>query len=224
MATIVCDVNETLLDLDALEEPFATAFGAQGSLMARLWFARLLHHSTVLSTLGSHQDFGLVGRTVLTHLVDTAEVDVDEGWVDGVATTMRALPPHPDVREGLSALRDAGHRVVALTNSGQAMADAQVAAAGIDDLLEDVLSVDPTQRFKPDPAVYAHAAEVLDADPGELVLVAAHDWDCAGAMRAGWRAGFVARPGQPRSPLLQPPTWSAPDLRALSVLLLADLG
>lgn len=223
MATIVCDVNETLLDLAALDGPFAELFGARASEVKRLWFARLLHYSGVLSTIGTFHDFGLVGRTVLGGLAETMGLSVDEADLDRVAGTMRSLPPHEDVRDGLSRLADAGHRVVALTNSGQQMAEAQIAAAGLEDVLERVMSVDATLRFKPDRAVYDHAREVLGVPAAELVMVAAHDWDCAGAMRAGWRAGFVARPGQLRSPLLQPPTWSAPDMRALARVLVEAL-
>ena len=50
-------------------------------------------------------------------------------------------------------------------------------------------------RFKPDPAPYLHAAQVMHVPIGGMMLVAAHDWDCAGAMTVGAQAAFMRRPG-----------------------------
>lgn len=219
MATIVCDVNETLLDLAGLDEPFGVRFGDRGGEVKRLWFARLLHTSGVLTQLGAWQDFGLVGRAVLVDVAERLALAITDDEAGDIVSGMRALPPHPDVAPGLQALREAGHRVVALTNSGQATAETQLAHAGLDGLLAAILSVEPVRRFKPDPAVYRHAAAALGAGSDELVMLAAHDWDCAGAMAVGWRAAFVARPGQGYNSLLQPPTWRAPDLVELSGLI-----
>lgn len=216
MATIVCDVNETLLDLAGLDGPFTEVFSERAEEVKRLWFARLLHTSTVMTTVGTWQDFGVVARTVLRDTAERLGLPLGDAQAGDLVGGMRRLRAHPDVVDGITALAGAGHRVVALTNSGQATAEAQLAHAGLDVQLDRILSVDPTLRFKPDPAVYAHAANELGATPWDLVMVAAHDWDCAGAMRCGWRSGFVSRPGQTYNPLLQPPTWRASDLLGLA--------
>lgn len=216
MTTIVCDVNETLLDLAGLDDAFRDVFADRWGEVKRLWFARLLHTSTVMATVGTWQDFGVVARAVLRDTAERLALPLTDAQAGDLVGGMRELGAHPDVVDGIAALVDAGHRVVALTNSGQATAEAQLAHAGLATRLDRILSVDATLRFKPDPAVYAHAAEVLEAAPSELVMVAAHDWDCAGAMRCGWRAGFLRRPGQTFNPLLQPPTWQAADLVALA--------
>lgn len=219
MATIVCDVNETLLDLSGLDARFAAVFGERGGEVKRLWFARLLHTSSVLTQLGTWQDFGVVGRTVLADTAARLGLSLGGSDAAGIVAGMRELPAHPDVVGGIEALRAGGHSVVALTNSGQSTAEAQLAFAGLDGMLDRIMSVDATLRFKPDPAVYAHAESELGVGPADLVMVAAHDWDCAGAMARGWRSGFVARRGQAYNPLLHPPTWSAPDLPRLAAVI-----
>lgn len=224
MATIVCDVNETLLDLSGLDEVFACHVGERAAEVKRLWFARLVHTSVVLTTLGTWQDFGVVGRAVLADLSERFQLGLDDAAVAEVVGAMTSLPAHPDVVPGIEALRRAGHRVVALTNSGQATAEAQLAHAGLDSLLEMILSVDATASFKPAREVYVHAQEQLEVPTSELVMVAVHDWDCAGAMKAGWSAAFLRRPGQAYNPLLQPPTWEAPDLVVLASQLAAAGG
>lgn len=65
---IVFDVNETLLDLSGLDQPFTNVFGERAGEVKRLWFARLLHTSTVMTMLDTWQDFGEVGKAVLTDL------------------------------------------------------------------------------------------------------------------------------------------------------------
>ena len=215
VTTVVFDVNETMLDLSGMASAFAEAVGDRGDEVRRLWFARLVHTSTVVSTLGAQHDFGFIGRVVLRDLCERLGLDVDEDVVEGIVGRMRSLPAHPDVPAGLDALAAAGYRLVALTNSGQATAEAQLASAGIADRFESILSVDAVGRFKPDGAVYDHAREVAGVPAAELVMVACHDWDCAGAMRAGWRSVFVRRAGQAYLPLLQPATAEVADFDGL---------
>ncbi len=223
MSVIVLDVNETMLDLSGLDDPFAEVFGDRGPEVKRLWFARLLHTSVVMTVLGTWQDFGVVGAAVLTDVATSLDLPVDDAQVSRIVGTMRHLEAYPDVRPGLTALRAAGHDLVALTNSGQPTAEAQLAAAGIDDLFDRIISVDAVLAFKPDQAVYTHCREEMGAPASAMVLVAAHDWDCSGAMRAGWRAAHVDRPGRTYNPLLQAPTWRGADLTAVAEVLLADL-
>ncbi|CAN5145632.1 haloacid dehalogenase type II [soil metagenome] len=222
MTVIVFDVNGTLLDLAGLDEPFEEVFGGRAAELKRLWFARLVHTASVLTTLGSWQDFGVVGRAVLADVAAVAGVPISTADADRVLGAMTGLPAHPDVAQGLTRLREAGADLVALTNSGQRTAEAQLAAAGIDGHFDRIMSVDAVLRFKPDRAVYDHCRDQVGARTGDLLMVAAHDWDCAGAMRAGWRSGFLERPGQSYNALLQPATYRAPDLVALAEVLITD--
>jgi FMN phosphatase YigB (HAD superfamily) len=107
---------------------------------------------------------------------------------------MQELSPHPEVPAALGRLRDAGLRLAALTNSTRQVAQAQLANAGLAELFEQILSADQVGRLKPAPEPYRMAAEALGVPVGQLWLVAAHGWDVAGALAAGCRAAFVARP------------------------------
>ena len=101
------------------------------------------------------------------------------------------LDPWPDVRTGLDALRR--RRVVASLSNGHVALLVDLARHG--DLRFDcVLSAELVNAYKPAPEVYQTAARLLDVEPGELMLVAAHPWDLAGAREAGLRTAFVDRP------------------------------
>jgi 2-haloacid dehalogenase len=71
---------------------------------------------------------------------------------------MQVLPPHPEVEESLGRLRDACIRLVALTNSTQQVANAQIDNAGLRDYFEQELSADTAPSLKPAPAPYRMAA------------------------------------------------------------------
>jgi 2-haloacid dehalogenase len=84
-----------------------------------------------------------------------------------------------------------------------------------------VISVAEVFRWKPSGMVYRYAAEILDVPPQWLALVAAHDWDCHGAKRAGLTAGFVSRKSGGYSALLEPADVTGEDLTEVAAKLLA---
>jgi len=75
-----------------------------------------------------------------------------------------------------------------------------------------VLSTDSVRRLKPAAEAYRMAARRLGVETADLRLVAAHDWDIIGALRAGCAAAFVARPGKMLEPLTEQPDVTGPDL------------
>jgi 2-haloacid dehalogenase len=103
------------------------------------------------------------------------------------------LDPHPDVEPALRGARDAGVRVVTLTNGSAHTTTALLRRAGVDRHVDRVISVDDVRRYKPAPQVYRHAAESCRVPPERLALVAAHAWDIHGAHAAGLVTGWVSR-------------------------------
>ncbi len=112
----------------------------------------------------------------------------------------------------LRRLKDAGFRQVTLTNSTLEVAKAQVEFAGIADLFEATISADEVHALKPAAAPYEYVAQRTSTSIGDVRLIAAHAWDVSGAMAAGARAAFVARPGAVPSPLGRQPDIIGRDL------------
>ena len=132
------------------------------------------------------------------HLGTLDELLAERG-TGGVDLTERAdlvqawhrLDPWPDVREGLEMLRR-DHVTATLSNGHVAML---IDLARHGDLRFDaILSAQIAGAYKPAPETYLSAARLLDAEPRELMLVAAHPWDLAGARAAGLRTAYVDRP------------------------------
>jgi 2-haloacid dehalogenase len=210
----VFDVNETLLDLGALDPHFERAFDNAG--VRRAWFLQLLQSALVATLTGVYSDFGTIGGAALEMVAEREGVDLSGEDRQKILAGMRDLPPHPEVAESLDRLRKAGLRLATLTNSTKQVAEAQMENSGLRDYFEQILSADAVGRLKPAPEPYHMAAESLGVRVGEVRLVAAHAWDVAGAMRAGCAAAFVARPGMVLDPLVERPDVVGADLREVA--------
>jgi 2-haloacid dehalogenase len=204
----VFDVNETLLDLAALDPLFERAFG--GASVRKLWFNQMLQSAFVATITDAYVTFGEAAGAALGMTEERLGLEISEDDRQEILGGLRDLPPHPEVPESLDRLRDAGFRLATLTNSTQEVAEAQIQNAGLTDKFEQILSADTARRLKPAPAPYRMAARALMIPERGMRLVAAHAWDVAGALRAGCAAAFVAR--QPFDPLVEPPDVVGTDL------------
>ncbi len=210
----VFDVNETLLDLGALDPHFERAFG--DAAVRRAWFSQLLQSAFLATITGAYSDFGTIGGAALEMVAERQGVDLSDEDKQEILGGMRELPPHPEVVESLDLLRDAGLRLATLTNSTQQVAEAQMDNSGLRDYFEQILSADTVGRLKPAPEPYRMAAQSLGVEVEGVRLVAAHAWDVAGALRAGCAAAFVARPGMVLDPLVERSDVVGADLREVA--------
>ncbi|MDQ3637878.1 MAG: haloacid dehalogenase type II [Actinomycetota bacterium] len=214
--TRVCvfDVNETLLDLGALDPHFERVFGDASTRQA--WFGQFLTSWLTAMVTGVYQEFGTIGGTALEMVAERQGVKLSDEDKGQILSGIQELPPHPEVEENLGRLRDAGIRLATLTNSTQQVADAQIDNSGLREYFDQVLSADAVKRLKPAPEPYHMAAESLGVEIGQIRLVAAHAWDVAGALQAGCAAAFVARPGMVLNPLFGRPDVVGSDLREVA--------
>ncbi len=218
MTVIAFDVNETLLDLRALDPLFERAFG--DAALRGQWFAQMLQVAFVGTITGRYIDFTAAQRGALSMLAARLGRELDDADAEEIIATMSRLPPHPEVRAALERLRDAGLRLVTLTNSTAEVGRAQLEFAGLTDCFEQALSADEVRRLKPAPEAYALAAQRTGVELGEIRLVAAHAWDVAGALAAGCTAAFVARPGMVLGPVGEQPDIVGADITEVAEAIL----
>lgn len=201
----VFDVNETLLDLS----PMDALVG--GPELRRERFGLAIHTVLTVTATGGYRDFaGIAGDAAIEVAARHGrEVDLSK-----VGEGLRSLPAHPDVEAGLAKLREQGHTLVALTNSPLATAEAQLLHAGLAPLLDRIFSAEQVGRLKPAPEPYR---QVTAAYPGaRAVMIAAHDWDIAGAQAAGLETALLTRPGVHPLPGSPAPTHTASTLTELA--------
>jgi 2-haloacid dehalogenase len=191
---LVFDVFGTLVDWrSGIADAFrASAVPGDAEELADAWRAR---YQPILAEVndGSRPwgDFDELHLATLDDLLAERGVVLAAEERRRLVGAWHRLDPWPDVREGLEALRR--DRVVATLSNGHVALLVDLARHG--DLRFDcVLSAELARVYKPDPEVYLTAARLLGVGAAELMLVAAHPWDLAGARGAGLRTAFVERP------------------------------
>jgi 2-haloacid dehalogenase len=209
-SVILFDVNETLLDLAALDARFEEAFGSAAARKA--WFAQLLQSALVATILRTYQPFDRLAEAALEMTAAAKGLALSTAQRAAILEGMRELPPHADARPSLERLQHAGLRLAALTNSRRRIAQSQLQNAGLARYFEAIFSADEVGAFKPAPEPYRMAAKRLGVKRSATRLVAAHAWDIAGAARAGCATAFVARPGKALDPLGPKPGIRGRDL------------
>ena len=142
---IVFDVNETLLDLQAIRPTFDRIFSDPAAVL--LWFAGLITYSEALTLAAVYAPFTGIGGAVLRMLAAARGMTIRDA--DGVELTGRfrhdAAPP--EVPAALRRLRDHGFRLFTLTDNTLEISGRQLDAAGVMDLFERRFSVDETVRL-----------------------------------------------------------------------------
>ena len=196
---ILFDVNETLLDL----KPLKTAINnlLENKHGFQHWFGQLLQYSLVENCTNSYHDFVAIAGASLDMTATINGKKITETEKISTLQFIKKLMPHADVIPGLTMLKQNGFRLAPLQTSL-----AQLAFAKIDQYFEEILSVDVVKKYKPSPEPYFYASETLKVSADEIMFVAAHGWDIAGAANAGMQTAFINRASQSIYPLAKQPT------------------
>jgi 2-haloacid dehalogenase len=219
MRVLAFDVNETLLDLSALDGLFEESLG--DAALRPQWFAQMLQIAFVGAITDRYVDFTSAQRAALAVVAERAGVPLAGAAEDAIVARMSALPPHPDVPDALARLRAAGFTLATLTNSPLGVVREQLANAGLADRFDAVLSADEVRALKPRREPYELVARTFGVPLSGVRLIAAHAWDVAGALAAGCAAAFVARPGMLLSPLGERPDIVGADLGEVAAQIVA---
>jgi 2-haloacid dehalogenase len=217
-AVVVFDVNETLSDMSPMGQRFAD-LGAPPHL-ARLWFAQVLRDGFALTCAGATETFATLGREALRQVLERVPLDRDlDDATEHVMAGFTSLDPHPDVAPGVRALREAGLRLVTLSNGAASVAHGLLERAGLRTDFEALLSVEDAGVWKPAPGAYRYAARACGTQPHDLLLVAVHPWDIDGAARAGLATAWISRSGGSYPGCFTPPDATVASLTELAAQL-----
>ena len=209
-AVILFDVNETLLDMRPLRKKINNLLDSKHGF--RIWFGMLLHYSLVDNSVKEYHEFASIANATLDMVSKALGKEVDEKEKKKALGLIRKLSAYPDVEKGLKLLKDAGYRLATLSNSPLQTLIAQLEYAGINNYFEAILSIDATKKYKPSLETYQYAAQTLGVNKNQVLMVAAHGWDIAGALQAGMKAAFVERKGQSLYPLSPTPQYIGKNL------------
>ena len=213
------DVNETLLDLTQMKTQVGKALNGRDDLLS-LWFTTMLQYSLVTTASGQYEHFGYIGAAALQMVAKNNGINITESQArEIIVEALRGLPAHPDVKNALADLKNDGYKLVSFTNSSNAGVKKQFESAGLTDFFDERLSVEDIGKFKPFRETYEWGARKMGIKSNEAMLIAAHGWDVAGALWAGWRAAFISRPGKQIFPLAPKTEINETDLQKVADIL-----
>ncbi|GAA1041338.1 haloacid dehalogenase type II [Virgisporangium ochraceum] len=130
-------------------------------------------------------------RENLTATLDEFGLRLTPAETDRLNRAWERLPPWPDSVEGLTLVRR--HRIIGPLSNGNVGLLARMARhAGLP--WDVVIGSDVTRRYKPQPEAYLRAVTLLELEPAQVMLVAAHNDDLAAARAVGLATAFVPRP------------------------------
>jgi 2-haloacid dehalogenase len=125
----------------------------------------------------------LLARFRIERLSEDEKVDLNRAW--------HRLAPWKDSVPGLKRLKKK-YVIATLSNGNVALLTNMAKHAGLP--WDCILSAELFGRYKPDPETYLGAARLLGLEPGQVMMVAAHEEDLDAAARTGLRTALVARP------------------------------
>ena len=199
VSTITFDSYSTIVDVDAVEAALA-AHVDDPEPVSRLWRARSLEYTFVANHTDAYQPFYEMNRDALEHALAAHGVDLAEDEREAILETYHDLDVFGDVRRGIERLREGGYDCYVVSNGNPAMLDSMVEGAAIGDLLENTISADEIETFKPDPEIYRHAAGRTGTPIDGIAHVSAGWFDVQGAMHAGMQGVWADRKGSPWDP------------------------
>lgn len=194
----IFDAYGTLLDVHSAMARHAARIGPDWQALSLAWRQKQIEYSLVRSLSGpaQHRDFATLTDEALAFVAARSGLD-DPALLADLARAYRVLSAHPEVPAMLAALRERGIARAILSNGAPAMLAEAIAAAGIADLLDDVLSVEAVGVFKPDPRVYALAGRRFGLPASRMAFISSNAWDAFGARNCGFQVVWINRSGQP---------------------------
>lgn len=187
------DAYGTLFDVFSVTALCEELFPDNGTALAQVWRVKQLQYSLLRSLMGRHADFWEVTQDALVYGAKSLGLDLTSPRRERLMEAYLTLDAFPDVRPGLEALRRQGMKLAILSNGEPRMLEAAATSAGIDTLLDDIVSVEEIKIFKVSPRVYQLGLDRLGVGRGQLGFVSSNSWDINGAASAGLTTFWIQR-------------------------------
>ena len=210
---VLFDVYGTLLDVYSVGLRAEQMFPGAGERLARAWRDRQIEYSRLVSMSGRYRPFWQLTRDALRVSAAALGLSLDTAGEDGLMNEYRHLSAFPENRAVLRALAERGVRAGVLSNGDPDMLDVTLRSAGLTDLLDPILSVHATRRYKTDPAAYALGTAALELQAAEILFVSSNCWDAIGATWFGYTTLWINRADAPMEQLGAVPSRVGHSLR-----------
>ena len=217
---VVFDAYGTLFDVYSIQALAEELYPSHGADIAVKWrdkqieYTRLITQSDPHSSTGSqyYQPFWELTKLSLEYTLDRLKLDRSSGQVQKLMDQYAYLKPFPENLDVLQKIKDMGLTTAILSNGSPEMLASAVKSAGMDDVLDHIISVDPIRLFKTSPESYGLVQKTISVNKDEVLFVSSNAWDALGATWFGFKTLWVNRQNLPYEAIGPRPSYAGSDL------------
>ena len=221
---VLFDAYGTLFDVYSVGLLAEQLFPGHGQALSLLWREKQIEYTRLVTTCndGAHyQPFWAITRSALVYAINKIVVPAQPTGasglfdieIDRLLNQYRHLSAFPENRQVLTELKARGIVTGVLSNGEPGMINMAVSSAGLEGLLDLVISVDAVRKYKTHPEAYALGERATGLPASQIAFVSCNAWDALGATWYGYQTLWVNRYQLPFEELGTQPTRTGSSLR-----------
>jgi len=188
---IVFDAYGTLFDVNSAAEKCKEKIGDKWESFANYWRTTQLEYTWLRSLMKRHKDFWQVTEDSLDKSMKAFKID--SSMKNELLDLYKVLSTYPEVQEVVNKLKNKGCRLSILSNGTPALLNQLVKNNNLEDLFNDIFSIEEVGIYKPDSKVYEIPVKKYKIKPNEIAFLSANTWDVSGGGNYGYNAIWVNR-------------------------------
>ena len=188
---IVFDAYGTLFDVNSAAEKCKSKIGDKWESFANFWRTTQLEYTWLRSLMKRHKDFWRVTEDSLDKSMKAFKID--SSMKNELLNLYKVLSPYPEVKEVLKKLKVKEYKLSILSNGTPALLSELVKSSNLENIFDDLFSVEEVRIYKPDSKVYDMPIKKYQIKPEEVAFLSSNTWDVSGGGNYGYNAIWVNR-------------------------------
>ena len=188
---IIFDAYGTLFDVNSAAEKCKDKIGDKWEPFANFWRTTQLEYTWLRSLMGRHKDFWQVTEDSLDKSMKA--FNIDSSMKNELLNLYKILSPYKEVSETLKALKEKKFKLAILSNGTPSLLDELVKSNNLDNLFDDLFSIEQVGIYKPSSKVYDIPIKKYQIEKNEIAFLSANTWDVSGGGNYGYQSIWVNR-------------------------------
>ena len=188
---IVFDAYGTLFDVNSAAEKCKNKLGNKWESFANFWRTTQLEYTWLRSLMKKHKNFWQITEDSLDKSMKV--FDIDNNLKNELLNLYKILSPYPEVKKVLKNLKERKFKLAILSNGTPELLNDLVKKNDLNNLFDDLFSIEEVQIYKPDSKVYDLPIKKYNIKPNEIVFLSANTWDVSGGGNYGYHSIWVNR-------------------------------
>ena len=188
---IIFDAYGTLFDVNSAAEKCKDKIGDKGEPFANFWRTTQLEYTWLRSLMKRHKDFWQITEDSLDKSIKA--YDIDPSMKNELLNLYKVLSPFKEVPETLKILKEKDFKLAILSNGTPSLLDELVKSNNLNDLFDDIFSIEEVGIYKPDSKVYDLPIKKYKIEKNEVAFLSANTWDVSGGGNYGFNSIWVNR-------------------------------